>query len=216
MSVTFAITDTRINFVGTKLLYFPQIIAGGDYFFFWHQKGSIIWGRRLFQILLIGGHAAYILFHYSINHIKETEYRLLSIPNLVPWLILNVNSLDVGAWIVTDQFCCIRLFFSCVCYPSCQFWTWQRGDNKREDGERGWGDYSTETIILNISVKGGQLFEWGLLIEDGYFSKKYRKSALLNAVNQLGPTKKIMAFRSSKLPHWVKVPPPSQVGGTHS
>ena len=33
ISVTFAITDTRINFVGTKLLYFPQIIAGADYFF---------------------------------------------------------------------------------------------------------------------------------------------------------------------------------------
>ena len=33
ISVTFAITDTRINFVGTKLLYFPQIIARGDYFF---------------------------------------------------------------------------------------------------------------------------------------------------------------------------------------
>ena len=30
-----------------------------------------------------------------------------------------------------------------------------RRDNKREDGERGRGDYSTETIILNIPSKGG-------------------------------------------------------------
>ena len=52
---------------------------------------------------------------------------------------------------------------------SCQFWTWQRGDKKREDGERGSGDYSSETIILNISVKEGQLFEWGLLIEGRLF-----------------------------------------------
>ena len=87
----------------------------------------------------------------------------LSVPNLVPWLIFNVNVLDVRAWIITDQFCCIRLNFSYVCYPGCQFLTWQGGDKKREDGKRGWGggDYSTEVIILNISVKGGLLFEGG-------------------------------------------------------
>ena len=39
-----------------KITIFPQIIAGGDYFFFSHQKGAniwgkaIIWGRRLFHM----------------------------------------------------------------------------------------------------------------------------------------------------------------------
>ena len=28
-------------------------------------------------------------------------------------------------------------------------------------GEGGWGDYSREAVILNISVKGGRLFEGG-------------------------------------------------------
>ena len=29
---------------------FPRIIAGGDYFFFSHQKGAIIRGRRLSKV----------------------------------------------------------------------------------------------------------------------------------------------------------------------
>ena len=35
------------------------------------------------------------------------------------------------------------------------------------------GDYSKEAIILNISVKGGRLFEAGDLPRDGYYSRKY-------------------------------------------
>ena len=38
ISVTFAITDTRRDFVETNLLYVPQIIARGDYFFFLAPK----------------------------------------------------------------------------------------------------------------------------------------------------------------------------------
>ena len=49
ISVTFAITDTRINFVGTKLLYFPQIIAGGDYFFFGTKRGRLFEGGVYFK-----------------------------------------------------------------------------------------------------------------------------------------------------------------------
>ena len=53
---------------------------------------------------------------------------------------------------------------SFACYPGCQFLTWQGGDKKkrrRQEGLGGGGDYSREVIILNISVKGGLLFEGG-------------------------------------------------------
>ena len=43
----------------------------------------------------------------------------------------------------------------------------REGIKEREDGERGGGggDYSREAIILNISIKGGRLFEGRLLLE---------------------------------------------------
>ena len=34
----------------------------------------------------------------------------LSVPNLVPWLIFNVNILSIKAWILTDRFCWIGLY----------------------------------------------------------------------------------------------------------
>ena len=49
ISVTFAITDTRRNFVETKLLYFPQIIARGDYFFFGTKRGRLFEGDVYFK-----------------------------------------------------------------------------------------------------------------------------------------------------------------------
>ena len=55
----------------------------------------------------------------------------------------------------------------------------REGIKEREDGERGGGvegggggrgggggDYSREAIILNISIKGGRLFEGRLLLEE--------------------------------------------------
>lgn len=42
ISVTFAITDTRRDFVETNLLYVPQIIARGDYFFLAPKKGDYL------------------------------------------------------------------------------------------------------------------------------------------------------------------------------
>ena len=95
ISVTFAITDTRINFVGTKLPYFPSSnnSQGRLPFFLKPKAVDFFEGGVYFKYC---SSEVYILFHYCINHIKETEYGLLSIPNLVPWLILNVNSLDVG------------------------------------------------------------------------------------------------------------------------
>ena len=32
----------------------------------------------------------------------------LSVPNLIHWLIFNVNNRDIRAWIITDQLCCIK------------------------------------------------------------------------------------------------------------
>ena len=38
--------------------------------------------------------------------------------------------------------------------------TWQEGDEKKEKMARGvTSDYSRKAIILNISIKGGRLFE---------------------------------------------------------
>ena len=42
----------------------------------------------------------------------------------------------------------------------------REGIKEREDGERGGGDYLREAIILNISIKGGRLFEGRLLLEE--------------------------------------------------
>ena len=45
----------------------------------------------------------------------------------------------------------------------------REGIKEREDGERGGGgggDYSREATILNISIKGGRLFEGRLLLEE--------------------------------------------------
>ena len=44
----------------------------------------------------------------------------------------------------------------------------REGIKEREDGEGGGGgsDYLREAIILNISIKGGRLFEGQLLLEE--------------------------------------------------
>ena len=50
--------------------------------------------------------------------------------------MFNVNILGVTAWIIADDF------------------NWIRGEGEGVD-------YSREAILLNISVKGGRLFEGG-------------------------------------------------------
>ena len=68
----------------------------GRLFLFSHQKGAIIRGkaiirgRRLFQLLLTGGHALNILFYYTIksktNHIKnKPNMGFLVVSNLFSW-----------------------------------------------------------------------------------------------------------------------------------
>ena len=62
----------------------------------------------------------------------------LSVPNLIHWLIFNVNNLGIRDWIITDQLCWIK-----------------------ERRGVGGGDYSREGIILSISVKERWLFKGG-------------------------------------------------------
>ena len=70
--------------------------------FFFHTKGEgFLKGRRLFQILLTGSHALYILFIVPLNQKMITSNKLnmgfLSVPNLFPWLNFNVNILCIRA-----------------------------------------------------------------------------------------------------------------------
>ena len=62
----------------------------------------------------------------------------LSVPNLIHWLIFNVNNLGIRAWIITDQLCWIK-----------------------ERRGVGGGDHSREGITLSISVKERWLFKGG-------------------------------------------------------
>ena len=73
----------------------------------------------------------------------------LSVPNLIPWL--NIQSLNHHWSVLLDE---IPLQLD------------KEGIKERENDETGggWGDdYSRETIISNISIKGGRrwLFEGG-------------------------------------------------------
>ena len=100
----------------------------------------------------------------------------LRVPNLVPWLISNVNILDVRAWIINDQFCCICLHFSYVCYPGSQFLTWQ-GRDKKEKIARGVGgrlfeegDYFKYFRQRGAIIQGRRLIRGRLLFEEIWYS----------------------------------------------
>ena len=43
---------------------------------------------------------------------NKLDLGFFSVPNLVSWLIFNVNIIGVRAWIVTDQSCWIGIYFS--------------------------------------------------------------------------------------------------------
>ena len=74
-------------------------MAGGDYYYFRTKRRRLFETRRLFEE-----------GDYNISNAARQKscqiwtWALLSVPNLVPWLIFNV----------TDQFCCIRPYFSFV------------------------------------------------------------------------------------------------------
>ena len=75
---------------------------------------------------------------------------LLSVPNSVPGLIFRVKSSKIS--------------FA----GSDSTSTWQGGDKRKRRWWEGWGggDYSREATILNISIKGGRLFEGRLLFKE--------------------------------------------------
>ena len=130
--------------------------------------------------------SCYYLYFFKNYHISWTRAFFKSVPNLVRWLIFNVNVLVVWTWIVTDQFWWIRPYFSFI-LPALVV---QRLDdaihriklysvdntigfpNIYPVGPTrnlyGWGrgDYSREAIMLYISVKGRRLFGARLLRGD--------------------------------------------------
>ena len=128
----------------------------GQLFLFLHQKGVnirakvIIRGRWLFQILLTGSRVLNILFYYPINQKIITSNKLkmgfLSVPNLVPWLILRAR--NGHWWVLLDQ---IPLKLD------------QEELKERKAGKRGGegDDHSREAIIFNISIKREWLFKGG-------------------------------------------------------
>ena len=74
------------------------------------------------------------------NHIKYTVHGLYMCFKFGPLVNFQCELiLDVRARIITDQFCCISLHFSFVCYSRCQFLTWQGGDKRKRKWREGWG-----------------------------------------------------------------------------
>ena len=72
---------------------------GGDYYFFSTKRERLFQGGNYFK-------------HSPLNQKMITSNKIdagfFSAPNLVLWLLFNVNILGVGAWIVTDEFCRFR------------------------------------------------------------------------------------------------------------
>ena len=121
---------------------------------FSHQKGAIILGRQLFQILLTGSRTLNILFYYPIksknNHIQYTEHGLYKCSKFGPRLSFNVSTVSSISELESSQI--IFAHFSFVCYPRWQFLTWQEKNKRKGEGRlfqifpsQG-GDYSREAI----------------------------------------------------------------------
>ena len=81
----------------------------GDDFFFCSKRGRLFEGGDYFKYCSLEVAPGIFCSIFPLNPInKYTEH----VPNLVPWLLFNVNVLGVRAWRVTDQFCWIRLHVS--------------------------------------------------------------------------------------------------------
>ena len=149
------------------------------------QGKEIIRGRQCFQILLTGSSTLNILFYYPIKFFKKkiTSNKLnmsfLSVSNLVPCLIFSVNILGVRAWIVTGQFCWIRLHFNLTGrglkkekVARGEGWTiiWRRrlfsifpskgSDYMREAINRGTAIIGGNTVVCQLNYKSS-FFEHG-------------------------------------------------------
>ena len=84
---------------------------------------------------------------------NKIDAGFFSAPNLVPWLLFNVNILGVGAWIVTDEFCRIRFHFNL------------KGRDMRKSrwreavGREGGCDYSRKAINRGMAIiRGNTVF----------------------------------------------------------
>ena len=115
----------------------------GRLLFFSHKKGAIIRWKAIISnnLLLTGTHALYFCFIIPLKQEKWSHMGFLRLPNLVPWLIFNVKILSIRAWIVTDQFCWIRLYLI----------TWQGGGKRKRRRQEGWG--------WGASIQGEQIIE---------------------------------------------------------
>ena len=85
---------------------------------------------------------------------NKIDVGFFSAPNLVPWLLFNVNILGVGAWIVTDEFCRIRFLFNLKGRD-------MRKSRWREAVGRGGGgcDYSRKAINRGMAIiRGNTVF----------------------------------------------------------
>ena len=100
----------------------------------------------------------------------------LSVPNLFPWLIFNVNILrTIRIWIVTDQFCWCRLHFNLrgKLYKRKRTWRWTIiwGIGYYFKYFRGWGKGGAAIIPGRQLIEGRLLF-WGntlhVFLPDGH------------------------------------------------
>ena len=130
---------------------FPRIkTAGGEYYFFPTNRRRLFEGGDYLREAIISNITHWnsctkiFCFIIPLNSKKniisnKLNMGFLSVPNLINWLIFNVNNLGIRAWnIITDQLCWIK-----------------------ERRGVGGGDYSREGIILSISVKERWLFKGG-------------------------------------------------------
>ena len=122
----------------------PRIIAGGDDYFLSTKRSQLFEGAIISNIGHWRSCPKYfvLLFHSNRKLITSNKLGFLIVPNLVIWLIFNVNILGVRAWISFAW--------------SGSTATWKGGDKKREDGERvGVGDYSREAIYGGTAIIRG-------------------------------------------------------------
>ena len=95
---------------------------------------------------------------------------ILGVPNLVPWSLFNVNVFSIRAWIVSFAGSDSTLALSPQ-LTGVPRWVSLAGNLKKIGVMGGGRNYSSEAIILNISVKGGdhsrELINRGMAIIEG-------------------------------------------------